>query len=180
MKKEKLLLHSCCAPCLTAVEEKLRPDFGLTIFWFNPNIEPKHEHDKRLDNVVKLMKQLGQKDLISDYDYKTENEKWHEIIAGYENEPEGGKRCEKCIQHRLKRTAEIAEKQKYDLFTTTLTVSPRKNSKMINDIGKELSPNLAVYHFKKAGGYQRSIELSKLYNLYRQNYCGCQYSSRKG
>lgn len=176
--RAKLLLHTCCAPCLTAVEEKLRPDFDLTILWFNPNIEPIAEHDKRLKNVVKLLESLGQNNIIYEYDYILENQKWHEAIAGLENEPEGGKRCERCIQYRLDRTKNIADENGFKRFTTTLTVSPRKNSKMINNIGVSVSPKFAEYDFKKAGGYQHSIELSNKYNLYRQKYCGCCYSQR--
>ncbi|MFA7253868.1 MAG: epoxyqueuosine reductase QueH [Patescibacteria group bacterium] len=174
--KAKLLLHSCCAPCLTAVNGKIDADFDISILWYNPNIEPLEEHNKRLSVLQNFADETAIQLNNYKYDYREENDKWHEAIAGFENEPEGGKRCEKCIEFRLQRTKELSEK--YDLFTTTLSVSPHKNAKFINEFGKKLSPKYLKSDFKKENGYLRSIELSKEYELYRQNYCGCLYSTK--
>ena len=177
----KLLLHTCCAPCLTAVEEKLWKSFDLNIFWYNPNIEPKDEHDKRIDTLKNFLNQIDQSQFLVDfkYDYKKENLKWHRFIEGFENEPEGGKRCQKCIEFRLRRSILYSSMKKYDFITTTLTVSPHKDSDLINRIGKDISAKkYLTSDFKKNNGYQKSVELSKIYNLYRQNYCGCSFSQK--
>jgi len=195
--KAKLLLHACCAPCLTAVEEKLRDNFDLKIYWYNPNIEPKAEHDKRLETLKYFLSQLHSekesnfrdRDKITpfysednylaffEYDYEKENAKWRKFISGLKNDTEGGKRCQKCIEFRLQETLLRSSMKKYDFFTTTLSVSPHKDSAAINQIGSTISPEKYLKaDFKKNNGYQRSIELSKKYNLYRQSYCGCSFS----
>lgn len=180
--KAKLLLHSCCAPCLTSSYAQTAEDFLVVPFWFNPNIEYKKEYIKRLDNFKKLSEIIQASNIIID-DYNIDNANWHKKITGRKNEPEGGKRCEKCIKFRLEKTAKEAKKNQFDLFGTTMTVSPRKNAVMINKIGEELSKKYKIdfleADFKKKDGYLLSVKLSKKYSLYRQNYCGCRYSKSK-
>lgn len=177
---KKLLLHSCCAPCLTAVYERLSPTYDIVVYWYNPNIWPQQEHDKRLDVLKQYCGDIGVELLIEDYDYKLENQSWQKNIAGLENEPERGERCRKCYEMRLRKTAEIAKKNCFDLFTTELSVSPHKNADWLNKIGVDLEQELKIKYliadFKKNNGFARSVELSHQHNLYRQNYCGCEYS----
>ena len=174
--KGKLLLHSCCGPCSTSVIEKLKDYFDITVFYYNPNIEPKEEYEKRKKEQMKVLERHNLKYLDVDY----ENKEFKEIAKGLETEKEGGKRCHKCFLLRLKKTAEKAKENNFAYFTTTLTVSPYKNSEVINKIGlfleKEYGVKYLVSDFKKRDGYKRSIELSKEYGLYRQHYCGCFYS----
>lgn len=175
----KILLHSCCAPCLTSTSEILSNDYEVVPFWFNPNIEPNTEWQERLDNFTLFcgIKNMNP-EIVSDY--KTENNAWHGSIEGLENEAEEGARCEKCIRLRLEKTAQFAKEKGFKIFATTLTVSPHKNAEMINEIGQELAEKYNIKYltadFKKNNGYLRSIELSKELDLYRQNYCGCLYS----
>lgn len=180
--KKKLLLHSCCAPCLTSSFEQTKGDFLVVPFWFNPNIEPNYEYQKRLNNFDKLTNILKIDSLIIDQ-YKSDNRKWQKMISGLENEPEGGIRCEKCIKSRLEKTATEAKKRDFKIFGTTMTVSPRKNAFMINKIGNKLAKKHKIdfleVDFKKKDGYLLSVKLSKKYDLYRQNYCGCRYSKSK-
>jgi len=181
--KEDILLHSCCAPCLTVAEEKLQSNSNLTIFWYNPNIEPMAEHAKRFETLKSYLEKSGHRDRLDnfEYDYQKENALWHQFIEGTENEPEGGERCIKCIEFRLRKTAMEANRLDCE-FTTTLTTSPHKNATAINQIGqkieKEIGPSFLFFDFKKNDGYKRSIELSRFYSLYRQGYCGCEYSRR--
>lgn len=171
----RLLLHSCCAPCSSSVIEKLKGDFSLTVLFYNPNIEPYVEYTKRKEEQIKLLKKLNIDYLEIDY----LNEEFINKVIGFEKEKEGGRRCWLCYELRLEKTAELAKKYNFNYFTTTLTVSPYKNSKIINEIGKNLEEKYQVKYlisdFKKEDGYKKSIELSKKYNLYRQNYCGCLY-----
>ncbi|MDD4706127.1 MAG: epoxyqueuosine reductase QueH [Bacilli bacterium] len=175
---KNILLHSCCGPCSSSVIEKLSPYFDLTVLFYNPNIEPKEEYIKRKDEQIRLLKILKIKYLDIDY----LNNEYQMIIKGYEKEPENGQRCLLCYQLRLNKTAKIAKENNFDLFTTTLTVSPYKNSKIINElgikIGKENNILYLISDFKKEDGYKRSIELSKKHNIYRQDYCGCIFSKR--
>lgn len=178
-----LLLHSCCAPCSSYVLEYLTNYFKITIFYYNPNIYPYDEYKKRLSEQVRLINSLPVKNKIDilycDYD----NNKFENIVKGLENEKEGGNRCHKCYELRLEKTAITAKENNFDYFSTTLTVSPYKNSKILNEIGDVLSKKYNIKYlysdFKKKEGYKRSIELSRMYNLYRQNYCGCIYSKKK-
>ena len=167
----KLLLHSCCGPCSSSVIERLRDYFDITVIYYNPNIEPKEEYEKRKSEQLRLLNELGIKFMDIDYLNK---------IKGYENEPENGLRCPLCFELRLDKTASKAKENNFDFFGTTLTVSPHKNSKIINEIGLKLEERYGVKFllsdFKKEDGYKRSIELSKKYDLYRQDYCGCLYS----
>lgn len=172
----KLLLHSCCGPCSSSVIERLRDFFDITVIYYNPNIEPKEEYEKRKSEQLRLLNELGIK--FMDIDYL--NNEYHEKVKGYENEPENGLRCPLCFELRLDKTASKAKENNFDYFGTTLTVSPHKNSKIINEIGLKLEEKYEVKFllsdFKKEDGYKRSIELSKKYDLYRQDYCGCLYS----
>lgn len=175
----KILLHSCCAPCLTSTSEILSNDYEVVPFWFNPNIEPEEEHGKRLEAFEHFCELKQYKPKIID-DYQTDNNTWHKFVEGLEQEPEGGARCEKCIRFRLEKTAQFAKGKGFKIFATTLSVSPHKNDEMINRIGEEVAKKYGVEYFtanfKKDGGYARSVELSKEYGLYRQKYCGCRYS----
>lgn len=179
--KPTLLLHSCCAPCSSSVIERLLPYFNITIFYYNPNIEPYKEYLKRKEEQIKFIKDLNENINFLDCDY--ENEIFKELSKGLENMPEGGYRCHKCYNLRLEKTAITAKKNNFDYFGTTLTVSPYKNSQVLNKIGEEISKSLNIKYlysdFKKKEGYKKSIELSKKYSLYRQNYCGCIYSKTK-
>lgn len=172
----KLLLHSCCGPCSSAVIERLKPFFNITVLYYNPNIEPKDEYLKRKNEQIRLLKELNVSFLDIDY----LNEEFHAKVKGYEKEPENGSRCSLCFELRLEKTVQLAKDNNFDYFGTTLTVSPHKNSQLINEIGINLQNKYNIKYllsdFKKENGYQRSIELSKEYNLYRQNYCGCLYS----
>ena len=174
--KKTILLHSCCGPCSSSVIERLKPNFDITVLYYNPNIEPKEEYEKRKAEQIRLLKELNIK--YMDYDY--DNETYHEKIKGTEEEKEGGARCTLCFILRLSKTAKLAKEKGFDYFGTTLTVSPHKNSELINKIGfkegEKEGINFLPADFKKEEGYKRSIELSKKFNLYRQDYCGCLYS----
>ena len=174
--KPTLLLHSCCAPCSTAVIERLKDYFNITIIYYNPNIEPIEEYNKRKNEQIKIINYYNLKYIDCDYD----NNLFHIISNGLENEKERGIRCHKCYRLRLDYTAKKAMDNNFDSFSTTLTVSPYKLSNVINEIGLELEKKYNIKYlvsdFKKQNGYKKSIELSKKYNLYRQNYCGCIYS----
>jgi predicted adenine nucleotide alpha hydrolase (AANH) superfamily ATPase len=178
--KNKILLHTCCAPCMTSSLEKLNSlEIPAEIFWYNPNIEPFSEHKKRHETLISFLKKKDIENILADadYDYLEENSLWHRYIAGFEDGPEGGERCKKCIEFRLQKTADMSEKMKIS-FSTTLPVSPHKNSAMIEKIGQKISNLFIFFDFKKEDGYKKSIDISKDFNLYRQNYCGCQYSQR--
>ena len=175
-----LLLHSCCAPCSSYCLEYLSNFFKITIFYYNPNITDKAEYIKRVEEQKRLIKELPQKYPINFIEGNYDPKSFINISKGLENEPERGKRCYKCYELRLRETALIAKNKNYDYFATTLTLSPYKKSDLVNKIGDELQNEYSVNYlysdFKKKNGYKRSIELSKIYNLYRQNYCGCIYS----
>lgn len=179
-KKHSILLHSCCAPCSSHVISVLKDYFDITILYYNPNISPVEEYNKRKEEQINFIKKLNCGIKVMDCDY--DNDVYEECIKGLEKEKEGGARCLKCFRLRLDKTARLAKVNNFDYFCTTLTVSPYKNSQVINTIGKEL---MGVYNvkwlysdFKKEEGYKHSIALSKQYNLYRQDYCGCIYSIR--
>lgn len=172
-----LLLHSCCAPCSSYCITYLKEYFDITILYYNPNIEPIEEYYKRKEEQIRLCNSFGIEVLDCDYD----NELFHETIHGLETEPEGGNRCFKCYELRLRKTASLASN--FDYFGTTLTVSPFKNSNRLNEIGLLLAEEFHIAYlisdFKKKEGYKKSIELSKKYNLYRQDFCGCIYSMKE-
>ena len=176
--KPNLLLHSCCGPCSTQVLSFLAPYFNITVLYYNPNIEPFTEYEKRKQEQIRFIKEFNHSNItFLDCDY--DNNAFTEAVKGLENEKEGGARCPVCFRVRLEKTARVAKEKKYDFFGTTLTVSPHKNSRQINLIGHALEQRYNVKFlysdFKKKDGYKKSIELSKQYNLYRQNYCGCNY-----
>ncbi len=179
MNKKKLLLHSCCGPCSTSVIEKLKNEYDLTIFYYNPNIYPQEEYIKRLNEQIKYLKLSNQNIIVIDGTYQ-DNALFEKAYQGYETCKEGGSRCEKCIYLRLKKTAEYAKNNNFDVFASTLSVSPHKNAKLINDLGTKLQEEYKIEYllsdFKKQDGYLNSIKISKEYDLYRQKYCGCKYS----
>ena len=178
-----LLLHACCAPCSSAVLERLADFFTITIFYYNPNIDQETEYQKRIEELKRFLSCIHPKYPIKLIEGNYEPEKFKEIAKGLEREPERGKRCYKCYQLRLEETAKLAENLSFPNFCTTLTLSHHKNSNWLNEIGENLTKkyhtNYLYSDFKKKNGYKRSIELSKKYNLYRQDYCGCIYSKRK-
>ncbi len=175
-EKKSILLHSCCGPCSSSVIERLKDYFDITVIYYNPNIEPNEEYEKRKKVQIGLLNELGIPFMDSPYD----NDYFHELTKGLDSEPEGGARCHVCYGFRLKYTAKVAKENNYDYFCTTLTVSPYKNSDIINKIGKSIGDEYNIKYllsdFKKREGYKRSIELSNKYQLYRQNYCGCLYA----
>lgn len=175
-----LLLHSCCAPCSSYCLEEVAPHLKTTVFYYNPNLDTEEEYAKRKCEQKRL---LSETELATFLDCDYAHGDFEKIAEGYEREREGGARCERCFRLRLERTAERAKKDGYFCFGTTLTVSPLKNAELINRLGFEIAEKCGVNYmpsdFKKRGGYLRSIELSKQYGLYRQNYCGCEYSKIK-
>lgn len=187
IKKEgcipSILLHSCCAPCSSHVIDTLTPYFDITILYYNPNIEPLEEYEKRKAEEIRFIKEYPNKNKLTILDCDHDNLLFHQTIKGLEHEKEGGARCIKCYYLRLDKTAQIAMSKNYDYFATTLTVSPLKNSSKLNQIGEFLSKKYNIKYlysdFKKKEGYKHSIELAKEYNLYRQDYCGCIYSKQQ-
>lgn len=178
----RLLLHSCCAPCSSYVLEYLSRYFEITVFYYNPNIYPPEEFGKRVEEQKRLIAQLPAEHPISFLDGPYEPERFYEMARGLEQVPEGGARCFKCYRLRLTETAEMARAGKYDYFTTTLSISPLKNAEKLNEIGGQLAKDYGVDYlysdFKKRNGYKRSTELSREYGLYRQDYCGCEFSAK--
>ena len=175
-----LLLHSCCAPCSSHVIDTLTPYFNITIFYYNPNIEPKEEYEKRKQEEIRFLKEYPAQNKLDIIDCDYDNNLYHEKIKGLENLGERSARCHACYALRLEKTALKAQELGYDYFGTTLTVSPYKDSNKLNEIGNILSTKYHLKYlysdFKKQNGYLHSIELAKKYNLYRQDYCGCIYS----
>lgn len=179
-QRPRLLLHACCAPCSSYTLEYLTKYFDITLFFYNPNISPKEEYDFRAEELSRFIgvhPACGEVKLsVAAYDAAP----FFEIAKGLEDVPEGGERCKKCYRLRLEETAKAAKKGGYDYFCTTLSISPYKNASALNDIGGTLAEVYGVRYlfsdFKKKGGYARSIELSREYDLYRQDYCGCAFS----
>ena len=176
-----LLLHSCCGPCSSAVLERLAPHFDITVFFYNPNILPAEEYQHRLREQRRLLRQMVLPRPIVLWEGPYELDAFFHQAHGLENEPAGGRRCTACFSLRLQRTAETAAAHGFDFFTTTLSVSPHKNAALLNEIGAALQTESCRFlfaDFKKRGGYQRSLALSRQYGLYRQRYCGCPFSLR--
>ncbi|MGN0798601.1 MAG: epoxyqueuosine reductase QueH [Christensenellales bacterium] len=177
--KKKMLLHSCCGPCSTSVIDRLKDEYDLTIFYYNPNIYPQEEYQKRLAEQQKYVRLIGLDIVVVDGKYD-DNADFESHCVGLEKEKEGGARCSVCFAYRLDKTAQYAKQNGYDIFATTLTVSPHKNAKVINEIGLNIAQkyniDYLVADFKKQDGYLKSIRLSQKYSLYRQNYCGCKFS----
>ena len=178
-----LLIHSCCAPCSSYVLEYLSEYFKITIFYYNPNIYPESEYTKRILEQQKLIRDMKFRYPVSFLAGKYDKEKFYEMAAGMEDLKERGARCMKCYELRLTETARQAVAGEFDYFTTTLSISPMKNAQKLNEIGvrvgEEYGVKYLVSDFKKKNGYKRSIELSKEYGLYRQDYCGCEFSMRQ-
>lgn len=178
-----LLLHSCCAPCSSYVLKYLSDYFAITLLYFNPNISPKEEYEKRVNEQRRLIAELPTKYPIAFMEGRYEPSEFYSAVKGLEQEPEGGARCHVCYELRLREAALAAKAGGYDYFATTLTISPLKDSQVINAIAKKVGEELGVTplpsDFKKREGYKQSIELSKEYNLYRQNFCGCVFSRRE-
>ncbi len=178
----KLLLHCCCAPCSSYVLEYLSEFFQITLVYYNPNISPYDEYLKRYNELKRLVGEIPLKNPVDFIDVPYDNDKFEDMAKGLEDLPEGSKRCFSCYQLRLEKTASLAQKYGYDYFTTTLSISPYKNANKLNEIGASLENIYNVSYlysdFKKKNGYKRSIELSREYNLYRQDYCGCIYSKK--
>lgn len=182
-KVPTLLLHSCCAPCSSYVLEYLSQYFQITVFYYNPNIYPESEYTKRILEQQTLIGQMKSKHPISFMAGAYDKERFYAMAEGMEALKEGGARCMKCYELRLREAAEVAKKGNFDYFTTTLSISPMKNAVKLNEIGMRLAEEYQVAYllsdFKKKNGYKRSIELSKEYGLYRQDYCGCEFSKRE-
>ncbi len=180
--KPRLLLHSCCAPCSSYVLEYLSRYFDITVFYFNPNISPKEEYIKRVDEVKRLIKEMPACADVKFIEGRYEPSEFYEATKGLEDAPEGGERCLKCFELRLNEAAKTAAETGAEYVCTTLTISPLKNAENLNRIGEETAARYGVKwlpsDFKKKNGYKRSIELSNEYNLFRQNYCGCVFSKR--
>lgn len=178
IKKPKLLLHICCVGCGAYVSRSLKKEYSTTLYFYNPNIYPENEHNKRLNEAKKIAKKFKFKLIIGNYDH----DEWLKKIKGYEKEPERGKRCRICYKYRLYKTAQEAHSRGFNYFATTLTMSPHKDDKIINDIGCRMAYkfniNFLNKDFKKKNGFKKSSELSKKLGLYRQNYCGCEFSKR--
>lgn len=187
LKKEErtasLLLHSCCAPCSSYVLEYLSKYFKITVFYYNPNIYPKEEYLRRVQEQKTLIDRMETKNQVRFIEGKYDVDKFYQLSKGLEELKEGRERCFKCYDLRLKEALKVAEEGDFDYFTTTLTISPLKNAQLINKIGIEISKEYGVKYlcsdFKKHEGYKRSIILSAQYNLYRQNYCGCEFSKNE-
>ena len=185
-EKRRILLHSCCGPCSTACVERLMSDYRITVFFYNPNVTDREEYEKRRDNQIKFLNalntELPEEDRVVFIEGEYFPEDFYGVTEGLEDCPEGGERCTECFKLRLERTAKAAVALGYDIFGTTLTVSPHKNYQLISMIGRTLAEVFGLefldMDFKKKAGYQRSIELSRKYELYRQNYCGCSFSKR--
>ena len=179
----RLLLHSCCAPCSSYVLEYLHPYFDITVFYYNPNIFPEREYTKRLLEQQELISAMKFSPPVSFLAGHYDRDQFYEMAKGLEHLREGGERCLRCYEMRLKEAAEMAQKGEFDYFTTTLSISPMKNADRLNEIGMKLAKEYGVEYlqsdFKKRNGYKRSIELSKEYGLYRQDYCGCEFSQRR-
>lgn len=178
----RLFLHSCCAPCSSYVLEYLSQYFSITVFYYNPNISPREEYEKRVREIRRLISEMNFVHPVEFVEGEYCPGDFFEMAKGLEDVPEGGERCFGCYRMRMEEAARLAEEGGYDYFTTTLSISPLKNAEKINEIGEDLSEIYHVSHlpsdFKKKNGYKRSIELSREHGLYRQNYCGCIFSRR--
>lgn len=181
-RRERLLLHACCAPCASYVLEYLTQHFDITVFFSNPNIADPVEHQKRLDELIRFCAEAPFCQGVAVVADDCPPARFFDAAAGLEDEPEGGARCDRCFRLRLSRTADYARAYGFPLFATTLTVSPHKDPALLNGIGAEEAARCGVDYlpsdFKKRGGYQRSIVLSRTYGLYRQDFCGCPFSQR--
>lgn len=178
MTKKSLLLHACCAPCASGILQALTQDYKVSIFFCNPNIQPLTEYQKRLAQFSLIKNSFPFDLIIAEESFNS----WENSIENYKQDQEGGKRCLECYSYRLRKTAELCANRKYDLFATTLTISPRKDHNIINLIGSNIAEQYKVSYlpsnFKKNNGFQRSVEVSRQLGLYRQTYCGCLYGPK--
>lgn len=178
-----LLMHSCCAPCSSYCLEYLSEFFRITVFYYNPNIYPEEEYFKRVEEQRNLVGRLPAKYPISFLEGSYEKERFYDTVKGFENEKEGGERCLHCYELRLREAAEAAKRLRMDYFTTSLSISPRKNAEWLNEIGDRLAAEYGLCYlnsdFKKKNGYKRSVELTEEYGMYRQYYCGCVFSKKQ-
>lgn len=176
--KQKLLLHVCCGPCSSGVLGQLQQYFDVTLYYYNPNIFPSSEYDKRKEELPKVVKGLHLDFPIVVEPYQADE--FYSKIKGHELDPEGGERCHICYQLRMEKTAQYAKQHGYDIFTTTLSISPYKNSQVLNEIGYALGQQYGIEYlysdFKKNNGYLKSCQISRELGIYRQDYCGCVYS----
>ena len=179
-KVPRLLLHACCAPCSSAVMEYLSQYFAITLLYYNPNIAPLEEYQKREAELRRLVSQMKFTHPVELLPCQYDGQAFVQAARGLEGEPEGGKRCEACFRLRLRYAAQEAARLRFDYYTTTLSISPMKNAPLLNQLGEEIGREFGVAHlpsdFKKKDGYKRSVQLSKEYDLYRQDYCGCAFS----
>lgn len=179
----RLFLHSCCAPCSSYVLEYLSRYFEITVFFYNPNISPAEEYEKRVEEIRRMIGEMEFAHPVDLVEGEYDPQVFFQMAKGMEHIPEGGERCFGCYRLRMEEAARLAKEGNYDYFTTTLSISPLKNAQKINEIGEELAEIYQVSHlpsdFKKKNGYKRSIELSREYGLYRQDYCGCVFSKRE-
>lgn len=179
-KVPRLLLHACCAPCSSAVLEYLSQYFAITLLYYNPNIAPLEEYQKREAELRRLVSQMKFIHPVELLPCQYDGQAFVHAARGLEGEPEGGKRCEACFRLRLRYAAQEAARLRFDYYTTTLSISPMKNAPLLNQLGEEIGREFGVAHlpsdFKKKDGYKRSVQLSKEYDLYRQDYCGCAFS----
>jgi len=177
VKKQSILLHCCCAPCASHVLECLIPQYDVSVLFYNPNIEPHDEYDKRKKELSQLLVKASLTSKVKLLECEYDNAAFKNAALSLRNEPEGGIRCRMCFELRLAETARRAKAGEFDAFTTTLSVSPHKNAELLNEIGSKIANDYAIEYlkadFKKKNGYKRSVELSGKYGLYRQNYCGC-------
>lgn len=185
LKKQTVLLHSCCGPCSTSVIERLSSQYQVCILYYNPCINDKNEYELRKENQILFIDKFNQNNSNENIKFIEGDycpDQYLDLVKGLENEPEGGKRCTVCFRQRLEYCAKVAKEKGFDLFATTLTVSPHKNYPLISQLGNEIGEQIGVefldMDFKKKAGFQRSIQLSKEYGLYRQDYCGCNFSKR--
>lgn len=178
-QKLKLLLHTCCAPCVVYVHRLLEPEYDITAMFYNPNIYPLEEYNKRKDELLAYASIAKLKLVVEPADF----EGWLISMSGLEALPEGAQRCWKCYEYRMEKAASYAKENNFDIFTTVLSISPHKNADKLNEIGKELAQKYDIDYFeanfKKSNGFKIASGLSKEYNMYRQTYCGCRYSMKK-
>lgn len=182
-KAPALLLHSCCAPCSSYVIEYLSSYFHITVFYYNPNIYPDEEYEKRVEEQMRFIQEFPTKYPVKFLRGEFEKERFYDTVKGFEQIKEGGERCFRCYELRLSETARTAQNMDVDYFTTTLSISPLKNAAKLNEIGEALALEYGVAYlnsdFKKKNGYKRSVELSNAYGMYRQDYCGCVFSKQE-
>ncbi len=181
-RRPRVLLHSCCGPCSSAVLEYLTQYFDVTLLWYNPNLYPQAEFEKRLRTQKELIEKMGLAESVSIRVESWRSEEYYGVIPGLEAEPEGGRRCTACFRLRLEETAKLAKQQGFEYFCTTLSLSRYKDAVRINTLGEELGAAYGVAwlpsDFKKRGREQRSVQLARQYGLYQQRYCGCEFSLR--